>query len=463
MNNIIMEVSQKHQQNGPEVRDITKVNNQIDEKTLISWNESKNIIDKTFENIISENSLRNLCVNRQNNQQYNHLFSHKVEPRLPITNQKSSGRCWIFAALNVARREMIEKYQLKDFEFSQNYLFFWDKLERINYNLNRIIETRDEDIESEIVRHILGDPLCDGGQWDMIVNLVEKYGLVPKSSYQESFHSSRSAEMNNILQKLFRKSAYKLRLSQNPFDDKIKIMKNVYNLLCKFLGTPPKEFEWEYYDKNNKYHKLKKITPMNFYKNHVDFNFKDYVCVINDPRRKNPYNKLYTVKYLGNVEGGNRVLYLNVEIKKIKELIEKSISDNKAVWFGCDVGQNLSRNNCAMDLELVNYGGVLETDLSSTKEERLLSKESLMTHAMCITGFNRIDDYHHTIDKWQVENSWGKSDAAEGYYIMSDKWFDEYVYEIAINKKYLSVEQLEILDSNEVTTLNPWDPMGSLA
>ena len=254
---------------------------------------------------------------------------------MPITNQKSSGRCWIFAALNVARREVIDKYKLKDFEFSQNYLFFWDKLERINYNLNRIIETKEQNIESEIVRHILGDPLCDGGQWDMIVNLVEKYGLVPKSCYQESFHSSRSAEMNNILQKLFRKSAYKLRLSNDPYKDKKIIMGNVYKLLCKFLGTPPKEFEWEYYDKNNKYHKLKKTTPLNFYKDYVDFKFKDYVCVINDPRKKNPYNQLYTVKYLGNVEDGNRVLYLNVEINKIKELIEKSISDNKAVWFGC--------------------------------------------------------------------------------------------------------------------------------
>ena len=437
----------------------------VSHEQLLSWEKEKNRLDYTLENIISNNSLKNLCVNRENNQQYNHLFSHKVTPRLPITNQKSSGRCWIFAALNVARREMIEKYRLKDFEFSQNYLFFWDKLERINYNLNRIIETREYDIENETVRHVLNDPLCDGGQWDMIVNLVEKYGLIPKSSYQESFHSSRSSEMNNVLQKLFRSAAAKLRVSSDPYADKKSIMKTVYKLLCKFLGSPPNSFEWEYYDKDNQYHQLKTTTPLQFYKQYVDFNFTDYVCVVNDPRKKHPYNKLYTVKYLGNVEDGNPVLYLNVDIGQIKELIEKSIMDNKGVWFGCDVGQHLHRNNCAMDLELVDYS-VLDADLTSTKEERLLSKESLMTHAMCITGFNRTDDYHHTIDKWQVENSWGKSDAAEGYYIMSDKWFDEYVYEIAIHKKYLSSKHLEILENREsdnITVLPPWDPMGSLA
>ena len=435
----------------------------INEKDLSKWEDERNSNDKTFENIICENSLKTLCVNRNNSRSHNHLFSHTVEPRLSITNQKSSGRCWIFAALNVVRREMLEKYKIKDFEFSQSYLFFWDKLERFNYNLNCIIETANQDIESETIRHILADPISDGGQWDMIVNIVEKYGLIPKSCYQESFHSGRSSEMNNILQKKFRKSAYELRNSKNPIEDKRKIMEEVYKLLCCFLGTPPKNFEWEYYDNDKKYHKLKATTPLDFYKEYVPFNFKDYVCVINDPRKRNGYNKLFTVKYLGNVLGGNKVLYLNLDIKNIKELVEKSISDNKAVWFGCDVDQHLHRNNCAMDLDLVDYKNVLNTDLNMNKEERLLSKESLMTHAMCITGFNRTDDYHHIINKWQVENSWGKSEAAEGYYIMTDKWFDEYVYEIAINKKYLSEEQKQILNQNSINVLPPWDPMGSLA
>ncbi len=435
----------------------------INETKVFEWENSRNNMDKIFENIFCENSLKNLCINRNNSKSHNHLFSHTVKPRLPITNQKSSGRCWIFAALNVARREMIEQYKIKDFEFSQSYLFFWDKLERFNYNLNCIIETKGENIESETVRHILSDPISDGGQWDMIVNIVEKYGLVPKSCYKESFHSGKSTEMNNILQKKFRKSAYDLRNSNNPIEDKNKIMKDVYKLLCCFLGTPPKIFEWEYYDSSNKYNKSKKISPLNFYKECVPFDFKDYVCVINDTRKEHGFNQLFTVKFLGNVLGGNKVTYLNLEIKKLKELVERSLIDNKAVWFGCDVGQHLNRSNCAMDLDLVDYTNVLTTDLNMNKEERLLSKESLMTHAMCITGFNRIDDYNHIIDKWQVENSWGKSEAAEGYYIMTDKWFEEYVYEIAIHKKYLSKEQNNILELNEHTILKPWDPMGSLA
>lgn len=437
--------------------------NQISLKDLVEWKTNQNQYNNTLENIISENSLKTLCSNRNLVKSHNHLFSHQVTPRLPITNQKSSGRCWIFAALNVARRSMLEKYQLNNFEFSQSYLFFWDKLERFNYNLNVIIENRKLPIDDEIVRHILGDPISDGGQWDMIVNIIEKYGLVPKSCYGESFHSSRSAEMNSILKKKFRKSAYELRQSENPHLEKKEIMKDIYKILCYFLGTPPDQFNWEYYDKENKYHKLENLQPLTFYQQHVPFNFKDYVCVINDPRKNHSYHQLFTVKHLGNVVGGNPVLYLNLEIKEIKELVEKSILDNQVVWFGCDVGQSLHRKNCAMDLDLTNYTSLLDTPLNQNKEAGLLSRDSLMTHAMCITGFNRIDEYHHLIDKWQVENSWGKSDAAEGYYIMTDKWFDQYVYEIAIHKNLLSKQQLDILKQNQITVLPPWDPMGSLA
>ena len=444
--------------------------NLVTTEQINDWEKSRNDSDRILENIISSNSLKSISSNRHSMKSHNHVFSQTVTPRLPITNQKSSGRCWIFAALNVARREMIEKYKLKDFEFSQSYLFFWDKLERFNYNLTCIIETKDEDIESELVRHILNDPISDGGQWDMIVNIVEKYGLVPKTCYQETFHSGRSSEMNNILQKKFRKSAYDLRQSDNPVQDKQIIMQDIYKLLCSFLGTPPSSFEWEYYDSDNNYHKTDTMSPLTFYQTHVPFDFKDYVCVINDPRRNHKYNSLFTVQYLGNVVGGNKVLYLNLEIDKIKSLIVKSLDENKAVWFGCDVGQHLHRTTCAMDLDLINYEPVIGTSLSTTKEQRLLSKESLMTHAMCITGCNKItsgenceNGENDKINKWQVENSWGKSDAADGYYIMTDTWFDEYVYEIAVNKKYLSEEQRQLLASTNITILPPWDPMGSLA
>lgn len=430
----------------------------INSENLCSWQNNYTQNDQLVENIVTQNPLKNLVRDRSVAKSHNHLFSNTIKPRLPITSQKASGRCWIFAALNVARREMVEKYNLKDFEFSQTYLFFWDKLERFNYNLGVIIENKDLEVDDRLIKHVVNDPLCDGGQWDMIVNIVEKYGLVPKSCYGETRHSENSRELNEVLKKKFRKAAYEIRNSSDVTTDRKKVIGEVYKLLCKFLGTPPARVKWEYVDKDDKYHLIGSDNPLDFYRDHVNFDFKDYICVVHDPR--NSYNNLYSVKYLGNVVEGNPVLYLNLEIEEIKKLISKGIDENKAVWFGCDVGQHLDRDRCAMDIDLVDYSQVLDTSFALDKRERLLAGESLMTHAMCITGFNK---ENNKINKWQVENSWGKSDAAEGYYIMTDKWFDEYVYEIAVNKKHLSEEQLNILAKGEIEELPPWDPMGSLA
>ena len=308
----------------------------IDKKTVNNWNNtftsSKN--EKLMQNIITSNSISSLYTNRDAHQKYQHIFSHKVTPGVKVTDQKSSGRCWLFAALNVIRRQMIDKYKLKEFEFSQNYLFFWDKLERFNYNLECAIQTRDEDVNSQVVQHILSDPTCDGGQWDMVVNLIEKYGLVPKSVYNESYHSSNSGQMNGVLNKLFRKNVKILREAENPTTLKPAMIKEVYDILCKFLGTPPEIFDWVYEptksptdisdssnntNTDNTEKKLKSasttvvknLTPLSFYKEQVDFNCEDYVCLINDPRKEHPYNKMYTVKYLGNVVEGHRVRYLH--------------------------------------------------------------------------------------------------------------------------------------------------------
>lgn len=439
----------------------------ISKEKISNWKENYNKKDKILENVISNNSIANLSIVRSKCQSFNPVYNVNVTPHLKVTNQKSSGRCWLFAALNVLRREICNKYKLDNFEFSQSYLFFWDKLERMNYNLECILRTKEENTDSQLVQHLLNDPTCDGGQWDMIVNLVNKYGLVPKSAYQETHHSSNSRELNAILKKKFREYAYNLRITSDS-NLKEKYLEETYDILCKFLGVPPDNFEWEFIDKSKSYHKIQNLSPNSFYKEYVNFNLDDYVCLIHDPREEHPFNKIYTVKYLGNVFDGKKVKYLNLSIDRIKELTLQTLKKNEAVWFGCDVGKSLNRDNCAMDLQQTDQLGLLGINFNLDKEQRLKYRDSLMTHAMVFTGANVIENHNCLDDKtkingWEVENSWSARGPNDGYYYMSDEWFDEYVYEIAINKNLLNQAEIEMLNGDFNKELPPWDPMGALA
>ena len=430
-----------------------------------SFDSSKS--NTVLSNIVSANALSKLNGVVSENQQYNPVYNVSVTPHLKVTNQKSSGRCWLFAALNVVRREMCEKYNLDNFEFSQSYLFFWDKLERMNYNLECIIKTKNEPVTSRLVQHLLDDPTCDGGQWDMVANLVNKYGLVPKCVYQESHHSSNSRELNAILKKKFREYAHQLRESEDPNEMKMHFMEQVYRVLCTFLGKPPSNFDWEYMDKSKKYNKVTAMTPVLFYKQMVPFNFDDYVCLVDDPRKEHPYYNTYSVKYLGNVVDGNKVKYLNLPIERIKKLTLDTLKSNKSVWYGCDVGQFLNRGTCRMDRSNVSHLDLLGLSFIMDKEQRLNYRDSLMTHAMVISGANTNEDNaletECSVNSWEVENSWSTNGPADGYYSMSDKWFNEYVYEVAIHKDMLNDQEKELLTGDVKEYFDPWDPMGSLA
>ena len=403
---------------------------------------------KAIASVVANNPLKKLQVNRDICQQYEHYYNIKTTPHPKVTNQKSSGRCWLFAGLNVIRREMIEHYNIEDFEFSQSYLFFWDKLERLNYGMEKIIETKDEELHSREVMHLLQDPTCDGGQWDMFCNLIRKYGLVPKTAYRESYHSSNSKELNSVLNRKFREYALKLR--KNP-DLKQECLNEIYHILCHFLGEPPKEFTWR--------HDCRciKVTPLDFYKTHVKFNVDDFVCIVHDPR--NTFDETYTVKYLGNVIDGNEVKYLNLEIDELRKLTLQSLEGDQTVWFGCDVMQYFDREECAMDMDLVNHTDLLGIKYSMDKKQRLEYGESMMTHAMVITGARVEKD---EVTHWQVENSWGDTGPAKGFYNMSHQWFEEYVYEVVVHKELLSDDQRECLNKDP-KVLDPWDPMGALA
>lgn len=420
------------------------------------WN-SKNIEEINFyslhNHLLSEVSLSSKVLLKDY-----HIFSNLVKNKNKISNQESSGRCWIFAGLNMIRNKFISQHKLKsDFEFSQNYLFFWDKFERINYftNLYKELYEKKEPLNNRLMQHLLKEPLEDGGQWQMLVNLIEKYGLVPKSVFPESKHSCNSRGLNKVLTTKLRDYCKQIR--ENRFDRNSSLTE-IFNLLVKFLGKPPSKFTWEYIDNNKNYNKKKNLTPIDFFKlTKIDMN--KFVSLVNDPRE--PYNNNYGVEYLNNLTEGKEVKYLNIKMDEMKALVKKSIDNNEPVWFGSDVGKFLHNKSNILDKEVFNMEGYLGINFELDKKERIQYVDSLMTHAMAITGYN-IDDFGN-INRWEIENSWGTSSMNEGFYSMSDEWMSEYVYQVIINIDYLD-EKNKINWKKEITKRHPpWDPMGSLA
>ena len=384
-----------------------------------------------------------------------------------ITAQKSSGRCWMFAALNTFRFKVIHDLNLKTFELSQAYPFFYDKLEKSNYFLESILETLDEPTNGRLISYLLQAPVGDGGQWDMFCNLVEKYGLVPKSAYPESTISSASREMNTYLTEKLRGNACILRKKhaegaslEELKEIKTKMLEEIYRMLCICLGQPPKTFDFEYTDKDGNYHRDCGMTPKSFYEKYVGINLADYVSLINAPTADKPYGRSYTVAFLGNVKEGRIVRYLNLPSEELKKAAIAQLKDGEPVWFGCDVGKRSERESGLMDLNIYNLEQLLGFRFEMNKAERLDYGQSQMTHAMVFQGVN-LDDEGKP-NRWRVENSWGEEPAKKGYYLMTDEWFDEYMYQVVVNKKYLSEEQIRAYEA-EPKMLEPWDPMGSLA
>ena len=383
------------------------------------------------------------------------------------TNQMSSGRCWLFAGLNTMRLRAMKKMNLANFELSQNYAFCWDKLEKANYFLENIIETRDESIQSRLTMWLLSGPLNDGGQWDMFANLISRYGVVPKSAMPETLNSSNSGHVNYLVTLKLRENAMILRemhqkgarLSQLR-TRKEEMMAEIYKLLVIYFGEPPAGFNWQYRDKKNKFHREPKpMTPQAFYKKYVNLNLDEMVSLINCPTKDKSYNKMYTVQYLGNVMGGQIVRYLNVDIDILKTITARVIRKGEPVWFGCDVGKMLYRDGGIMDTRMFEYDKLLGTGFGMNKAQRVDYGDSLMTHAMVFTGVNLVKNQP---TKWKVENSWSDKVGEKGFFVMSDRWFDEYLYQVVVPKKYLPAKQLKILKEKPVV-LKPWDPMGSLA
>ena len=382
-----------------------------------------------------------------------------------VTNQQRSGRCWLFAGLNLLRVGAMRKMGLKDFEFSQNYAMFWDKIERANYFLEAVIETAGRDIDDRTVAYLLSAAADDGGQWNMFAAIVGKHGLVPKSVMPETQSSSDTGRMNSILRTLLRQGARAVRQAAATGGEdaaraeKAGLLQVIYRVLCIHLGTPPERFDWQWTDSGREFHRDGELTPQEFAAKYLDLPVSDYACLVHDPRSSSPAGRTFTVEYLGNVLGAPPVTYLNVDMSVIKEIAARTLQDGEPVWFGCDVGKMMSSEYGVWDAQLYDLPSVYDTAFTLGKADRLVFHETQMTHAMLFTGVDLVDGGPR---RWRVENSWGGDKGKDGFYTMNDSWFDEYVFEIAARRSALPAELARALDTPPIV-LPAWDPMGSLA
>ncbi|ODV70171.1 peptidase C1B, bleomycin hydrolase [Hyphopichia burtonii NRRL Y-1933] len=386
-------------------------------------------------------------------------------------NQKSSGRCWIFAASNVLRSHVIKNYNLKPdgFQLSQSYLYFYDKLEKANYFLENIIDTAEEPLDSRLIQYLLSAPVNDGGQWDLIINLVNKYGVVPQEVFPDNAQAVSSSGFNHVLTEKLREYALILRKLINEgasnkeiYDAKNTFNKEIYNITALSLGTPPKptdSFTWEFIDKNGKYNYFE-TNAKDFYANHVKFDASKQFSLVNDPR--NDFNKLYTVERLNNVYEGKPIEYINTSSNTLKKIAIKQLKDNEPIFFGSDVGKFSDRDSGILDTNAYSYKLGFGTDFKLTKLERLQTGSSAMTHAMVITGVH-LDPKTQKPVRWKIENSWGDAVGDKGYFLMTDDWFDEYVFQIVTNKKYTDKDLYDVYKKKDFVTLPFYDPLGALA
>ena len=419
-----------------------------------------------MENAISHNGLLTSLEKRSTAVENTPVFSLDLT-KDKVSDQKASGRCWMFAALNTFRHKMIAGFQLEDFELSQAHTFFWDKYEKSNWFLEQVIATADQELTSRKVKFLLDTPQQDGGQWDMVVSLFEKYGVVPKSVYPESISSSNSRELNQILNKLLRQDAQILRelVSEGANSAELQakkeeLLQEVFNFLAMNLGLPPRQFDFSYRDKDNHFHSESGLTPLTFYQKYVDLKLEDYVSIINAPTADKPYGRSYTVEMLGNVVGSKPVRYLNVEMDRLKELAIAQMQAGETVWFGSDVAQSSNRKAGVMAEGMHDFTASMDIRLTQDKAGRLDYSESLMTHAMVLTGVDL--DENGRAKKWKVENSWGEKVGNKGYFVASDAWMGEYTYQIVVRKEFLTAAELAAYEA-EPLVLAPWDPMGALA
>ena len=425
--------------------------------------------DRAIRNALAGSSIATLSVNADNAAMIDTNFSDRVKTK-GITDQQSSGRCWLFTGLNVLRAKMIDKYDLPGMEFSQNYLFFYDQLEKANLFLQGVIDTKDLPFEDRKVDWLFSNPLSDGGQFTGVSNLIVKYGLVPSDAMPETYQSNNTSNMATLLKLKLREDGLDLRkayadgrakIGKGPKKDvekglktldaqlqkmKVEQLSEIYRMLALCLGEPVKEFMYE----------GKKYTPVSFYEEFIGEDLENnYVMIMNDPCRE--YGKVYEIDYDRHVYDGHNWLYVNLPVERIKEMAIASIKDNTAMYFSCDVGKFLDRKKGVLDIANFDYESLMGVTFGMDKKERVQTHASGSSHAMTLIAVDICEETGKPV-KWMVENSWGPSSGYQGCLIMTDEWFNEYMFRLVVEKKYVPADVLEMLEQKP-TLLPAWDPM----
>lgn len=412
-------------------------------------------------NAISANDINKLAVRQGVEAGYDFYFSDEV-PSKGITDQQSSGRCWLFSGMNVLRAKMIEKYNLGPFQFSQSYIFFYDQLEKANLFLQGIIDTRDLPMDDRKVEWLFRHTINDGGQFTGVSDLITKYGIVPSNVMPETWAANHTSRMSMLLDLKLKEFGLELREMTGPEkklpsileERKTQMLAFIYRFLVLNLGEPPAEFTWTMYDAEGRPVSTKTYTPKSFYDEYVGVDLKnDYVMLMNDPTRE--FYKVYEIEYDRHQYDGKNWLYINLPIEEIEAIAIASIKDSTMMYFSCDVGKFLDSQNGVLDVDFYDYGSLMGTEFGMDKRERILTGASGSSHAMTLMAVD-LDEYGQA-KKWKVENSWGMT-GHEGHLVMTAEWFEEYMFRLVAEKKYVPENILKLLDTEPVM-LPPWDPM----
>lgn len=418
---------------------------------------------KAIQNVLTNDAnIKTNALNREMQGKIDHYFKYKVAVK-GITDQKKSGRCWMFTSLNVIRPTIAKKYGVKEFEFSHNYLYFWDMLEKSNLFLENMIKTASRDMDDREVVFYFSSPVNDGGVWNLYYNVASKYGLVPAEVMPETEHSNNTSQMVSLLNERLRKGGMDIRKEAAKGKDttalrqvKKQTLKDVYRILSLCLGQPTTEFTWRYKTDSGQIKSLENYTPMQFYKEVVPEQYapENYVMIMNDPTRE--YYKIYEIQNYRNTYEGLNWKYLNLPSADIKKAALLSIKANEAMYASCDVGKQIQVDAGLLDPDLYDYNSLFGVDFKMDKKDRILSRQSGSSHAMALVACD-VDDKENPI-KWQFENSWGAKAGHEGYLTFTDKWFGEYMFRIVINNKYLDAKALKTLKTEPIL-LPVWDYM----
>ena len=416
---------------------------------------------------LSHNSFTDIFYSKDKAGDVNFTFSIDV-PTLPVTNQKRSGRCWIFAATNLLRERIAKVCNIKgQFELSQNYIAYYDKLEKYNYHAEGIIDliTKGAKKDDRKVNFLLSG-VGDGGQWAMFTAIVKKYGVVPKNAFPENAQSNETMGSSRLCNAALRKFAADAFASYEYDHDveklyalKEKYNQKIYNIITSSFGVPPEKFDFEYIDKDDQYHIEKDLTPLAFFEKYIGLYIDEFVSFIHAPTKDKKYGQTYSLEYVGNVVGAKPIIHLNIEFDKLEKLIIENLKKGEIVWFGSDVGKNGDREAGIWDNDMLDFSTAFDVSLVFDKAEMLDYGQSAMNHAMCITG---VDIKNGKPVRWKIENSWGDANGEKGFYIMSESFFRSFVYQAAIRREYLTGEELRNLEKEPIL-LPPWDPFGTLA